>query len=31
MFAVISYVGFLAVFTAIAVALLFGLRAAKIL
>ncbi|BAZ51024.1 cytochrome b6f complex subunit PetL [Nostoc sp. NIES-4103] len=31
MFAVIAYIGFLALFTGIAVSLLFGLRAAKIL
>jgi cytochrome b6-f complex subunit 6 len=31
MFAVIAYVGFLALFVGIAVALLFGLRAAKVL
>jgi cytochrome b6-f complex subunit 6 len=31
MFAVIAYIGFLALFVGIAVALLFGLRAAKVL
>ncbi|QLE58141.1 cytochrome b6-f complex subunit PetL [Nostoc sp. TCL26-01] len=31
MLAVISYIGFLAIFTGIAVGLLFGLRSAKIL
>lgn len=31
MLAAIAYVGFLAVFTGIAIGLLFGLRAAKIL
>jgi cytochrome b6-f complex subunit 6 len=31
MFAVIAYIGFLALFTGIAVALLFGLRAVKVL
>ncbi|MBD2596620.1 cytochrome b6-f complex subunit PetL [Nostoc spongiaeforme FACHB-130] len=31
MFAVVAYIGFLAVFTAIAAGLLFGLRSAKIL
>jgi len=31
MFAVVAYIGFLAVFFGIAVGLLFGLRAAKIL
>ena len=31
MFALISYVGFLALFFGIAVALLFGLRSAKII
>lgn len=31
MFAVIAYIGFLALFTGISVGLLFGLRAAKVL
>jgi cytochrome b6-f complex subunit 6 len=31
MFAVVAYIGFLALFTGIASGLLFGLRAAKIL
>ncbi|MBD2300195.1 cytochrome b6-f complex subunit PetL [Nostoc sp. FACHB-87] len=31
MFAVVAYIGFLGLFTAIAAGLLFGLRAAKIL
>ncbi|MCM0591113.1 MAG: cytochrome b6-f complex subunit PetL [Gloeotrichia echinulata IR180] len=31
MFAVVAYIGFLALFVAIAVGLLFGLRAAKVL
>ncbi|MBD2439943.1 cytochrome b6-f complex subunit PetL [Nostoc sp. FACHB-110] len=31
MFAVVAYIGFLALFTGIATGLLFGLRAAKII
>ncbi|MBD2451518.1 cytochrome b6-f complex subunit PetL [Nostoc sp. FACHB-152] len=31
MFAVVAYIGFLALFTGLATGLLFGLRAAKIL